>query len=89
MTLCDTFSDDGVFLQLHCKVCIAAGCEESGCVLNGEWIKLLVCADLLSGVSRQDGYRGEVGAVERERGGKDRMVRTSFTPRLPSHTDMK
>lgn len=56
--------------------------------MNGEWIKLLVCVDLLSGVSRQDGYRGEVGAVERERG-KDRMVRTSFTPRLPSHIDMK
>ena len=41
-----------------------------------KWIKLLECVSvyLLSRVSRQDGYRGEVGAVEtereRERGGE-------------------
>lgn len=64
--------------------------KKSAYVYNSEWIKLLVCVCvyLLSRVSRQDGYRGEVGAVERERGEKD-MVRTSFTPRLPAHTDMK
>lgn len=62
--------------------------KKSAYVYNGEWIKLLVCVYLLSRVSRQDGYRGEVGAVERERGEKE-MVRTSFTPRLPAHTDMK
>lgn len=52
-----------------------------------------LCVDLLSRVSRQDGYRGEVGAIERgeerrerERE-KDNMVRTSCTPRLPSHTE--
>ena len=34
-----------------------------------KWIKLLECVSvyLLSRVSRQDGYRGEVGAVETER----------------------
>ena len=50
-----------------------------------------LCVDLLSRVSRQDGYRGEVGAAEKEskRGEKDNMVRTTRTPQLPSHTDMK
>lgn len=48
------------------SVCI----YKSANVHGGEWINcacVCVCVYLLSRVSREDGYGGEVGAVERER----------------------
>lgn len=53
--------------------------------VSGYIVLVSVCVDLLSRVSRQDGYRGEVGAIER---GKRTTFRTSGTPRLPSHTKL-
>lgn len=57
-------------------------------IVGGYKYSVCVRVYLLSRVSRKDGYRGEVGAVERERREKDNTIRTSCTG-LPSHIDMK